>query len=676
MIPNTLNEGYIVLRDKFLKTRDFIRNHPYIAGIILVSLVCLFTPYYSVGYLGILIVSSRYLHPLKAFDSYFSNFIISLLLLCVSIMLAGIFAILFNTPVFAVYNIVIFIALALLVRRYQPVRVDSSRVITKIDLLLIGVSLIGPLLIVVSQMSYSPQVAIYKMVNGDGWDNAVHLGLLQLSEHFNSYSYPGSQTFYNDGEITNSYPQGWHLASTNIGSGFGGVNFDTSEVSVLRTLISYLVLILLWYVTAIYVFLKYVVNLASESTRKLGSLSLFISLGALSMLPVLFVLMPAVHQGFVNYMGIIPYLILFVAATIQFTQADAKGQKDLLAYLTLILPILAGITLIWTLPAPGLGLVLLCVLIMNKNTLKHLINYRAIPVVLGVVLVGVPILIYAYILLTSIGFGQVYVNTGYVSGFPRPELLLILVVVVCIGIRMKYMKLHIDQVLLILSPLMAYMLVLWILSYIKSGQIGYYQSKMLTLIAVIIMLISIPIIIRFIADRVFDKSRLRSVVKVALVSVGVISGIIIFSGNQLNLNSLKRLDWHDDKLIAQTIDWVYRNQSVGSGQLVVFGDNMSIKYNKSMLFNLVDFNVNAGFYTKSSIEDLSVDAYRCISPYGLFYVGNTAGYSKRKILERLDRCLASREEKGLSTTILSLDSNKSFFDTINTHDARIIYVKK
>ena len=642
--------------------------------ILVVSLVLLCTPYYSLGYLLIVVATACYIHPLRAFDSYFSNFIIALLIFSTSIMLAGIIQIPMHTGGLPILSVIVYVIMITSIIMYQPQRVGKPKIIMFKDIIIIGVTMILPLAIGGSQfLRYPAETAVYKIVNGDGWDNAAHVGLLQLSEHYGGYLYPGAQSNSDGSQVENSYPQGWHLASSNIAGGFGGAALDTSKVGVFHSLVSYIGIVLVWYMVTMYVFLKYVLYL-SKSSLKLNSVKQALIVSVAALLPTLFIMFPSIYQGFVNYMSIIPFIIIIVATAIQFIDQRKPSGLRPESYLSLITPMLAGVALIWTLPLPGLAFMCIYVIIVNKKMKEALVCLKKPLLLLGVLIAVLPVLAYAYILITNIGIGQVYVNTGYVFGFPRPEILAILVLIICLGIFYKRVSLGFEHFLQIMSPLVVYMFVLWILSYIKSGQIGYYQSKMLTLIALVIMLFATAVIIR-IAIETSSKNGRTNVIELLCVSVCLMGAVVILSGNPLNLNGLKRLDWNNRTLMNRAIEWTYQQDYSKSDQLVVFDEGLDGSLNNAMLFNLVNINVNMGFYSKDGVGDMSKDALKCINPSGLFYVGTTSQYGEKQVLEKLSNCLSARHKKGLGTTILSVEKNQKYFKTIDTYDAKFIYVK-
>lgn len=664
------------MRDIFARLNNYVAKHPLVTAIALLSVLLLFTPYYGLGYIFILLISSRYVRPLKAFDSYFANFIICALLLCLSIMIAGIFSMLIHTADYAVYNIIVYVAVITPIVAHQLDRPEASKNITIIDAILIAVSLFGPLLIVGAQLSSNPlHIAVYKIVDGDGWDNAAHVSLLQLNDHFKGYIYPMANIQHNDSQVVNSYPQGWHLASSNIASGFGGAAFDTSSTSMLRVLIAYMGTVFAWYVVSMYVFLKYALYLYDKSIKKLNIPLLIPILGSASLLLLLFVLFPSIYQGFINYIAIIPYIVLLVATILQFMGNERGVEVATQRYISFALPLLASITLIWTLPAPALALMCLYALLVNKGIMAAIMSLKRPAILLGVLVITISSLVYAYILIKNIGFSAVYINTGYIAGFPRPELALILVAIVLFGVYKRYIDLTVRHLLLIFSPLTAYMFILWLMSYVKSGVIGYYQSKMFTLIVLLLMLFAATVIMRLITELSVHKDRYISAANTVFIGLCIVGGVVILSGNPLNINSLKRQIRGDDVLIEHAIKWVYSPNSSSLDQLLIFDDNLDNTHNKAMLFNSLITQVNINFYTDRGSEDPSKNALKCISPTGLFYIGTTSHYSNEQVLKRLSHCLKLRSEAGFSTTIISVRSNKSHFERIDTYGAKFEYIK-
>ena len=653
-----------------LKLRNLIKKYPYITVALLISLVFIFTPYYTVGYIGILIISSLYLRPLKSFDSYFSNFIIAALLLCVSIMIAGIFAILLHIPDHALLNALVYSGVIIPMLAYQPKRDRMPVIFSKIDVVAIIIALAGPVLISVIQLSGNPpHVAIYKIADGNGWDSSPHLGLLQLNERFNGYVYPSAHREHNGNKVFNAYPQGWHLASSNLANGFGAVAFDSAKTSVPHILVMYVLIIFAWYAVTMYVFVRIVASLARKAIDQLGVVSSLIALSAVALLPTLTVMLPSIYHGFVNYVAIIPFLLLVIAMVVQYLN-DPVGNRRVLSYASSTAPLLAGITLLWTLPIPGLVLVCLYTLTINKDGLTLLKSFSKIPMILCTLVIGIPTIVYAYILMTNIGFDQVYINTGYVAGFPRPELALILVAILIIGIHGKYLDISFKRMLIIVAPLTLYMFILWIFSYVKSDLIGYYQAKMFTLIITIIIAFVSAIIIN--VSTKISKDRL-STLTLFMTTTCIVSGIIILSNNPLLLNSLKRPVRDNGELVGYAIDWAYATSPNSHDKLLIFDDNLDEINNKAMLHNVINIDTSLGRYGDYNEAKVQEDASNCVST-AMFYIGVTGRYTQPEMLQRLSTCLKARSEAGYETMILSKRSNKPIFDNIKTYNANFTYI--
>lgn len=590
-------------------------------------------------------------------------------------MIAGIFSMLVHTENYAIYTIIIYLAIITPILAYQPDRLEVRKEVAILDVVILGVSLIGPLLIFGAQLSSnSLHTSIYKIADGDGWDNAAHVSLLQLTDHFKGYIYPMANAQHKGSQVVNSYPQGWHLASSHIASGFGGAAYDSNSASAFRVLLTYVSTVYIWYIVSMYVFLKYATYIYGKTIKKLNILQIIPILITASLPLMLFVLFPSIHQGFVNYMAIIPFLILLTAATFQFTEGNRRDVLIGRRYVSLALPLLAAITLIWTLPAPAIALMCLYAVFVNKNIITTALSIKRLPILLGATTVILPSLVYAYILLKNIGFSAVYINTGYIAGFPRPALALILVAIILVGIHKKYITPTINHILIVVSPLTAYMLILWLLSYVKSGLIGYYQSKMFTLIVVLLMVFAVSVIMRLVIELSKHKDRYVSIVTSFFIGICIVGGVVILSDNPPNLNSLKRQLRGDEVLMEQAIDWAYRPAPLGSDQLLIFGDDLNYTHNKAMLFNALNVEVNTNLYIEKGDKDLSNNALKCVS-VGMFYIGTVGSYTQPQALERLSHCLKLRLQEGMPTTIISTLSNKPLFEEIDTYDAKIEYIK-
>lgn len=630
-------------------------------------------PLHSIGYLFFLVGAAKYLRVLRAFDSYFANFVLAFMILVASIALSGIFTSYLNIPNYAIVNSFFALLFSVTIIYFQPPESSTDRknlpVFNRSDIIGIAASILVPLLIVVVHLSSNGiQGALFRIVNADGWDNTSHLNLIQATSVNENYFYSISPLRQDDQEFFNNYPQGWHLATSSIADGIMPNIFNPSTYGLIATLTAYLVTVFLWYFITCYTVIKFAWSLLPQTTKWLQrGVLMTISVH----LPVLVLFLTSLTSGYINYLAIMPMLLVVVMLSHQIINGD---KKNLWPYLVIAPLLTVGIGLIWVLPLLPLALLILTTLgIVGIN--KQDIAYDKLLLLLSIALASVAFLLYAILLVKNIGAGQLFEGHGYIKNFPPPLTIALFGAFLYAAYSIRN-KLNDAKLMFILaSPFVLLVFGVWLLSYLHSGELSYYGAKTLGLLCVVLSVFVTANIV-WISEHVF-KTKYVGMLGSICIATSLIGLSIITSGQNIDLRMLQKNQYILNPTERSFVSkWMYSDEALNKKeQLLLVRENITTAPGSAMLFNRTTpdsaIHYLAAASPRKTIDIRSSDT--CLLYF--YYDGDNMQIlpSDKPIFDALSQCLAKRKDANVKTKLLLPYSVKQEYDKIKTYDAELIY---
>lgn len=644
----------------------------FLATWVVLSLALSLSPLPGLGYVVFLIGAATKLRILHSFDTYFANLIFALLILMSSIMVSGIFTSYLNIPNLEAINTTFALFFCYLILHLQPKNLSKNegRLFNWSDFIGIAAGLSIPILVLALHISsVGFEGALFRIVNADGWDNTSHLNLLQATSENDNYFYSTSPKLLNDTGLYNNYPQGWHLASTSILDSLipNLLNPNTYGLSV--TLSTYALIMFFWYATACYCLAKLAWGLLPKTKhRYTRSLVFFISL----QVPVLSLLLTSLTSGFVNYLALMPMLLIVVFLSKQLI--EDKDREYLWPYLVITSLFTAGVGLSWLMPVPALALLALLVFCIVLPSLRGVFGRSQIPALISIGVVLLAFLLYMSLFLKDIGFGQILVGNGLPEHFPGqlPVILGLVAIGIFYAIRPKWQ--NIQSMLLIMSPFVILVLGIWLFSYLRAGGLGYYNAKALGLLCVIIFTFS-TVALTGITESLFDKLKPRLLVMTS-VSISLVGLFIVLSGQTIDLRM-----FHKNQYILNSSEqayitkWIYDSQSLQNNeQLLVERDDILAAPSSAMLFNRLTVDSAIHFLAAASPKSgYDFKGSQTCLLY-IYYDRNMVTLpSEEDIYLSLSECLRVRAQDNLRTKILLPQTAEVRYKKLNTYGAELIY---
>lgn len=309
------------------------------------------TPFYGLAYLVVIVVAAKYLGFSKIFDTLFARIVLSVIILSVTIMITGMAMWLINTIIHPVVILALFASIVYLLRHFQTVDYSSPKFFSKKDTLSLSLALVSVVIMATSFFFPKPTSSSAIQIVTNGIDGSAHLSLLRSLSVEKGYIYGTEED--TKGKVmqdSGSYPQGWHLATSHIASGFGANPFASDKP--ITVVISLLAIIAVWYILSIYIFtriswqlMKNMSKIAKNNAKHTTVLFIIANL-----VIQLLVLWPPLRLGFLNYMGCIVFALIAVAMVVD---RRNKSDNDLSYFLAATLAAIA-VAQSWLLPAPAI----------------------------------------------------------------------------------------------------------------------------------------------------------------------------------------------------------------------------------------------------------------------------------------------------------------------------------
>ncbi len=639
------------------------------------SLILSLVPLYSLGYLVFVIGASRKLRVLKSFDSYFSNSILSFFILVSSIMVTGVFTSYLNIPNYAIINTFFALLFTIIIIKEQlPGKTHKTTghlaILKWSDVAgLISGTLIPILIIAIHVTSLGVDGALFRIVNADGWDNTSHLNLLQATSDNKNYFYSSSPVHKDGVELSNNYPQGWHLAMSSLVDGIAPNSLNPVTFGLSTTFVAYLSIVFLWYILACFTLLKLSWGLLTATRR--GVLRGILFIIALQF-PAITLFLPSITSGFINYLALMPPLLVIVALSHQLL--SLRNRDHLWACLLVIVLLSSGIGLTWILPLPALCLLVLLIIgVVGVNRFN--LSTSKLPALFVFALVSLSVALYMLLLLKDVGVSHLFVGNGLPKYFPGQTTVLVSILVICMyyGALRKYPSL--STTLITVIPFILLVFGAWLLSYLHSDTLGYYNAKILGILCVVVYLFTVSIVVHLSELSVVSRDGYESLVKI-IVASGITGLLVVLSSQVIDMRMLQRSQYiltAPERSFASK--WVYTDESIrGQGQLLIERADILAAPSSAMLFNRVSISSAEKFLAAASPSSKLRPKGSSTCLLYIYYDDNMSVLpSKEEIYKALSDCLRIRSEANLSTKILLPESARSIYEKISTYNASLIY---
>ena len=502
---------------------------------IVCSVLILFTRFYSIGYIILVLTTASHISALKAFGSYLSRIVLGGLVLASSVMLVGLVVWLLGTTVHPLYVGILYLLLVLFISYVKrPSKNDLSfTLIDKSDLLSIGLALIAPLIVLISFGASAP--AMLQIAN-EGWDNGSHVRMIEGTSIYNSYLYGNDKETIKKALTYggSAYPQAWHLATANILDGFGSPHaFNPNKP--IRTTYVYVGAVLLWLVIASYVFTKVSLHVGRKFLkRRLTSAPEYITFVAANLLIQSIVLWGSFSSGFSNYIAMLAYVVVMVAAIVDKRNDDTRRNR-----IALLFGVAAS--LCWFLPIPAIFIALFAMTLwgIRFTKPKHLIKPSNLSAMLlyflGILVCLLQVFIFVHYSDTSGGDqlneGVAIDAYGYVNGvFPVSQILFVGVVAFTIWHLVVKAKKNLKLALLATMPFVGFVIAMYIYQQVSNGYSSYYLPKSMGIALIALGPFFISSFVYWVHDTFSGKYKVRGIVSTS-IGLGIL-GIFILLGNQ------------------------------------------------------------------------------------------------------------------------------------------------
>lgn len=642
------------------------------ADIVLLSIAAILaiSPFYTFGYLLLCVYGGRKLYFVKALNTHFANFILTFLLLCASIMIAGVFTSYANIPNLAIINFITTLFFIVTLAHLQPVK-EKNKLKAKLydvtDIASVCAALLIPLISVIMIMSaigYGGMV--YRMAATGAWDGVQHFSFLQVNSINNNYILDTSPVTVDGEKIANDYPQGWHLASVNIANGVYPDVFIPESTGMKVSLSAYAIVVFMWYFLVVYLILKFIAyQLGPEKKSLLRAILLII----VAQFVAVTILLPMWTIGFVNFIGLLVFMVLLVMHSHQ--QLNEKEGDGVLFYVALTSIGTAAVGLVWVLPVAFCVFLAILVVLTTKK-LPALNAVKVLQVLIPVLMSLVAFILYLRLLMTSLDEEKyLFVTPGWMPQFPTATVgLVCLAIAVAIAYKQR---LDINKYSSILLAFFIPLTAIYFVSYLKLNDLGYYQVKLFGIVFVIISMFMLAIVVRA-AENVNESNiSLFNSILSAGVAISVLGSIFVLSGHNMNISMLHRSPKYaiaaEEKMI---IHFAY-NASNSKTQAVVLNKDMKpSQINGSGLFNRRSSDVTAKFI---SVDNLANRPDTCLVYVFFDMSGGLSPPSEDRaaIFNRLDGCLKVRSGEGYNSKIFAPETMRAEISTVNVHNAEVIY---
>lgn len=660
--------------------RHFLIGHYGVFLGVVGSLLLSLTPFYAIGYVLFILIAALKLNLLKAFRTYFARSIIALLLLVVSIMVAGVFTSIINIPNFAIINLTVACIFWIILLILQPKSgINRSKKFDVSDGISLVVAGVVPAILLIVHFSQGLPLteSLFRLVNADGWDSVSHLNFLQVTAENNNYFYSTSPMQEGNGVAAINYPQGWHLASSSFVDGLMPGVFNPANYGVNASFTAYIAVILFWYLLTVYIFTKTCWNLLRRIPHGLSKTNRYLVFSLVMTIPIFTIFIPSLYLGYMNYIGVFPFIVVAIAASYQIL--ETRNASEIWGYLAFMLLMSAAVCLEWVLPVPFI--LLLMAMVVGVIGVSAFDILKKIPLIILGAVVTVSLIGYLYILTRDVGVGHFYASDSWAAGLPGISLAMSSLLLVALGVVWRRLKKELDNFVITVSPFLLYTFVLWIFTYLFNGTVGYYHAKLFGIMFGVISLFASVSLVRFIESVNAPAGRIYSAVFVTLLSISSVAGVIIFSNQTIDLRLFQGSQQYylTPGERGYVTEWMAKESSLKEeGQLLLVRKNILDNKNRSMLYNRLTVDSAKRYLASQSPSTKRYIDHKYTCLMNIYYEKKDDGKvvtieSKRRVLEKLATCVRERAEAGLLTTIRLPYSLKPMMDEVGINKAVLVY---
>jgi len=655
-----------------------VKHYGFVIGVTS-SFILSMTPLYATGYILFILIAALKINVLKAFGTYFARLVLAFLILLIAIMVTGVFTSFLDITNFAIINLTIacmfWVILLLLQSKPEDGRAKKFDVSDGISLI---IAVAVPVILFIVHFSQGVPVSesLFKLVNADGWDSVSHLNFLQVTAENNNYFYSTSPMQEGNGLAAINYPQGWHLASSSFVNGLLPNVFNPVSYGVNATFIAYIAVVLFWYILTVYIFAKTGWHLLKRVPRSTYKLNRYVVFSLAMSVPILTVFTASIYPGYMNYLGVFPFIMVAVIAS--YEVLNSRKKSEIWGYLALTLLMSAGVCLEWVLPVPFVLFLMFVVTMTVGMSVREF--FRRIPLVILGAVIAASLLGYLYILTRDVGVGHFYASNSWATSLPSISLAVTSLAVIMLGAIWRRPKKEIDSFVIIISPFLLYIFILWIFAYLFSGSIGYYHAKLFGIMFSVISLFATVGLVRLIESIDSPTDRIRSAIFAVVFSISAVAGVIIFSSQTIDLRLFQRSQYHlTPEERSYVVEWMTGEDSLkNEGQLLLLRKNFLQNNNRSMLYNRLTVDSAKRYLASQSPTTMRyVDlSYTCLM--NIYYEKKDNGQvmvisSRHRVLDKLAICVQQRDSAGLPTTIRLPYSLKPLMEEVGISKAKFVY---
>lgn len=647
-----------------------LRSNRLDSYLLLLGAVLVLFPFYTIGYLLLCVYGARQLYFIRSLNTYFANFVLTFLILCASTMVVGVLTSYLSIPSLAIFTFattLFFISALSYFRPSNQKNKTAQHLFDTADIASILSALLIPLvsgIMIASSIGISGWV--YRLAANGSWDGVQHFSFLQVDAKNDNYIFSTSPIVINDERISNNYPQGWHLASSEIAKGIYPEVFSTETTGMKVSLLGYAMVVFIWYFLVLYLIVKFV---SYKLQRTYSPLLRGILLIIASQFIAVTILEPMWTAGFVNYIGLMAFIVLGVMHAYECLMQ--KNGDKLLSYTLLAALVIAATGLIWVLPVAFMLTLAVLVIMTTKKLPKA--NKLSVVILIGGVLVPLlALVLYLRLLLGSIeGEKYLFVTPGWLSQFPTVTVgLVCITMAVLIAFKLGIsLKRHTYILAAFLLPLGA----LYFVSYFKINDIGYYQVKLYGIVFLVLSIFTISLVLRIVEEvREASLPIFNSLIAIGFL-ITALGTIFILSSQNMSIEMISKKPLYtseaEEKMI---IDFAYNADSVNAQVVVLNKDMAATQINGSGLFNRRSSAISAEFI---SVKDLQKRPETCLVYIFFDMSGGMSPESQNKVekYNRLSECLRLRYDLAFESTIFAPKAMKDDLSVVDLHNAIVEY---
>jgi len=291
--------------------------------------------------------------------------------------------------------LVLFITLATFLTYYFRWRRDDLKPITIInrhDIFSIVVAAVSVGIIVAGALIGGHPFQQLIRFTFQGYDNTAHIATIMADYSQSGYVYGTDKAVLNVTVFNGigAYPQGWHLFTATLFHGYSNhLQILKSFETILALLFS---VVMFWYLILIFLatrFMLYIVDwFANVRNNKVTT---YTAVASASVLFQILGGLQAVKFGFINYLGVVVYLIVLVMLGLWALHKKANSKLSTTSFVIYGSLLATGATMTWVLPAPIAFLFILLVVLCQFSSFKKFIAWLKsnIPtIIVTLILVG------------------------------------------------------------------------------------------------------------------------------------------------------------------------------------------------------------------------------------------------------------------------------------------------